>query len=65
MEAWFIMSFCIKTLSAYQKFNTVISKNTFCFFREEFRELCESYISSIAKKNIFILKNRNTWAKDE
>lgn len=39
------------------KFNTVISKNTFYFYNEEFEEYHEGYISSIAQ-NIFLLKNR-------
>jgi hypothetical protein len=40
-----------------EKFNTVISKNTFYFYNEEFEEFHEGYISSIAQ-NIFLLKNR-------
>ncbi|MGQ9848158.1 MAG: hypothetical protein ACUVQP_11765 [Bacteroidales bacterium] len=40
-----------------QKFNTVISKNTFYFYNEEFEEYHEGHISSIAQ-NIFLLKNR-------
>ena len=40
-----------------EKFDTVISKNTFYFYNEEFEEYYEGYISSIAQ-NIFLLKNR-------
>ncbi|MEW6097021.1 MAG: DpnII family type II restriction endonuclease [bacterium] len=40
-----------------EKFNTVISKNTFYFYNEEFEECHEGHISSIAQ-NIFLLKNR-------
>lgn len=40
-----------------EKFRTVISKNTFYFYNEEFEEYHEGHISSIAQ-NIFILKNR-------
>ncbi len=40
-----------------EKFNTVISKNTFYFYNEEFEEYYERHISSIAQ-NIFLLKNR-------
>ncbi|GAB6183628.1 DpnII family type II restriction endonuclease [Thermodesulfovibrio hydrogeniphilus] len=40
-----------------EKFNTVISKNTFYFYNEEFEEYHEGHISSIAQ-NIFLLKNR-------
>jgi len=40
-----------------EKFNTVISKNTFYFYNEEFEEYYEGHISSIAQ-NIFLLKNR-------
>ncbi|MEW6618258.1 MAG: DpnII family type II restriction endonuclease [bacterium] len=40
-----------------EKFNTVISKNTFYFYNEGFEEYYEGYISSIAQ-NIFLLKNR-------
>lgn len=40
-----------------EKFNTVISKNTFYFYNEEFEEYYEGYISSITQ-NIFLLKNR-------
>lgn len=41
----------------YEKFNTVISKNTFYFYNEAFEEYHEGHISSIAQ-NIFLLKNR-------
>ncbi len=40
-----------------EKFNTVISKNTFYFYNEKFEEYYEGHISSIAQ-NIFLLKNR-------
>lgn len=40
-----------------EKFDTVISKNTFYFYNEEFEEYHEGHISSIAQ-NIFLLKNR-------
>jgi len=40
-----------------EKFNTVISKNTFYFYNEEFEEYHEGRISSIAQ-NIFLLKNK-------
>jgi hypothetical protein len=43
--------------SIEQKFNTVISKNTFYFQNVEFEEYHEGHISSIAQ-NIFLLKNR-------
>jgi len=43
--------------STEQKFNTVISKNTFYFYNEEFEEYYEGHISSIAQ-NIFLLKNK-------
>jgi hypothetical protein len=43
--------------SVDEKFNTVISKNTFYFYNEEFEEYYEGHISSIAQ-NIFLLKNR-------
>lgn len=47
----------MKFPSIDEKFNTVISKNTFYFYNEEFEEFYEGHISSIAQ-NIFILKNR-------
>jgi len=40
-----------------EKFNTVISKNTFYFQNIEYEEYYEGHISSIAQ-NIFLLKNR-------
>ena len=40
-----------------EKFDTVISKNTFYFYNEEFEEYYEGHISSIAQ-NIFLLRNR-------
>ncbi|MDI6654529.1 MAG: DpnII family type II restriction endonuclease [Candidatus Hydrothermarchaeota archaeon] len=40
-----------------EKFNTVISKNTFYFYNEKFEEYHEGHVSSIAQ-NIFLLKNR-------
>jgi len=43
--------------SSDEKFNTVISKNTFYFYNEEFEECHEGHISSIAQ-NIFLLRNR-------
>ncbi|HOK79499.1 MAG TPA: DpnII family type II restriction endonuclease [bacterium] len=39
------------------KFNTVLSKNTFYFYNEEFEEYHEGHISSIAQ-NVFLLKNK-------
>jgi predicted SnoaL-like aldol condensation-catalyzing enzyme len=47
----------IKHHSTDDKFSTVISKNTFYFYNEEFEEYYEGHISSIAQ-NIFLLKNR-------
>jgi hypothetical protein len=47
----------IKYPSLDEKFDTVISKNTYYFYNEEFEEYYESHISSIAQ-NIFLLKNR-------
>jgi hypothetical protein len=47
----------ISLFTEEEKFNTVISKNTFYFYNQEFEENYESYISSIAQ-NIFLLKNR-------
>ncbi|GAB6183598.1 hypothetical protein [Thermodesulfovibrio hydrogeniphilus] len=40
-----------------EKFNIVISKNTFYFYNEEFEEDYERHISSIAQ-NILLLKNK-------
>jgi len=48
--------------STTDKFNTVISKNTFYFYNEEFEEYYEGHISSIAQ-NIFLLKNRKRGAE--
>lgn len=46
-----------KSPKLIDKFNTVISKNTFYFYNEEFEEYYEGHITSIAQ-NIFHLKNR-------
>jgi len=43
--------------SSNDKFNTVISKNTFYFYNEEFEEYYEGHISSIAQ-NILLFKNK-------
>jgi len=43
--------------SADKKINTVLSKNTFYFYNEEFEEYYEGHISSVAQ-NVFLLKNR-------
>jgi hypothetical protein len=43
--------------SLNDKFHTVLSKNTFYFYNEEFEEYYEGHISSIAQ-NVFLLKNR-------
>jgi len=43
--------------SLNEKFNTVISKNTFYFYNEEYEEYYEGRIASIAQ-NIFLLKNK-------
>ncbi len=43
--------------SLEEKFNTVISKNTFYFQSEAYEEYYEGHISSIAQ-NIFLLKNK-------
>jgi len=43
--------------STDQKFNTLISKNTFYFYNEEFKEYYEGHISSI-DQNIFLPKNK-------
>lgn len=43
--------------SSEEKFNTVITKNTFYFYNKEFEEYYEGHISSIAQ-NIFLLKNK-------
>jgi hypothetical protein len=47
----------IRYQSQEEKFKTIISKNTFYFYNEEFEEYHEGHISSIAQ-NIFLLKNR-------
>jgi hypothetical protein len=47
----------MKYQSINDKFHTVISKNTFYFYNEEFEEYYEGHISSIAQ-NIFLLKNK-------
>lgn len=46
----------MKYPSLEEKFNTVISKNTFYFQNESYEEYYEGHISSIAQ-NIFLLKN--------
>ncbi len=43
--------------SLKEKIDTVISKNTFYFYNEEFEEYHEGHISAIAQ-NVFLLKNR-------
>lgn len=43
--------------SVEEKFNIVISKNTFYFQNEKYEEYYEGYISSIAQ-NIFLLRNK-------
>lgn len=43
--------------SLNEKFDTVISKNTFYFYNKEFEEYYEGHISSIAQ-NIFLLRNK-------
>ncbi len=47
----------IQRQSSNEKFNTVISQNTFYFYNEDFEEYHEGHISSIAQ-NIFLLKNK-------
>jgi predicted SnoaL-like aldol condensation-catalyzing enzyme len=47
----------MKYPSNANKLNTIISKNTFYFYNEEFEQYYEGHISSIAQ-NIFLLKNR-------
>ena len=47
----------IRYSSLEEKFDTVISRNTFYFQNVEFEEYYEGHISSIAQ-NIFLLKNR-------
>ena len=43
--------------SAKQKFNTVISKNTFYFYNQEFEETYEGYVNSI-KETLLVLQNQ-------
>ncbi len=43
--------------SVEEKFNTVIQKNTFYFFNQEFEENYEGYINSL-KETLLIVKNR-------
>jgi hypothetical protein len=43
--------------STDEKFNTVISKNTFYFYNPKYEEYYEGHISSIAQ-NIFLLRNK-------
>ena len=43
--------------SVEEKFNTIISKNTFYFQNREFEEYHEGHISSLAQ-NIFLLRNK-------
>jgi len=43
--------------SAKQKFNTVILKNTFYFYNQEFEETYEGYVNSI-KETLLVLKNQ-------
>ena len=40
-----------------EKFNTVIAKNTFYFYNQEFEEAYEGYVNSI-KETLLVLKNR-------
>jgi hypothetical protein len=47
----------MKLPSLDEKFNTVISKNTFYFYNTEYEEYYEGHISSIAQ-NIFLLRNK-------
>ncbi|GAH59727.1 unnamed protein product, partial [marine sediment metagenome] len=42
--------------SAKQKFNTVISKNTFYFYNQEFEETYEGYVNSV-KETLLVLRN--------
>jgi len=53
-------------LSVEQKFNTVITKNTFYFYNREFEEAYEGYVNSI-KETLLVLKNQiqNTGLKKE
>jgi len=43
--------------SVEDKFNTVISKNTFYFYNQEFEEVYEGYVNSI-KETLLVLKNQ-------
>ncbi len=43
--------------STQEKFNTVISKNTFYFYNREFEEAYEGYVNSI-KETLLVLKNQ-------
>ena len=56
----------ILTPSNEQKFNTVISKNTFYFYNREFEEFYEGYVNSI-KETLLVLKNQiqNTGLRKE
>jgi len=49
-----------------EKFNTVITKNTFYFYDREFEETYEGYINSI-KETLLVLKNQiqNTGLRKE
>ena len=49
-----------------EKFNTVISKNTFYFYNKKFEEAYEGYVNSI-KETLLVLKNQvqNTGLKNE
>ena len=53
-------------LSIEQKYNTVITKNTFYFYNREFEEAYEGYVNSI-KETLLVLKNQiqNTGLKKE
>jgi hypothetical protein len=44
------------TMSVEEKFNTVISKNTFYFFNRRFEEQYEGYLNSL-KESLLVLKN--------
>jgi len=44
-------------LSVEQKFNTVITRNTFYFYNREFEEVYEGYVNSI-KETLLVLKNQ-------
>ena len=49
-----------------EKFNTVITKNTFYFYNQEFEEVYEGYVNSI-KETLLVLKNQiqNTGLRKE